>query len=99
MSREDCREKRWCGMAGAEVVVDHGGPLTDVLPLSHCRELDVQVLRPASPAGAERLVLAALRWRGVPTWRAGERQSAADPMSEHQLVPVRDSALHGSITW
>jgi hypothetical protein len=57
------------------------------------------VLRPASPAGAERLVLAALRWRGVPTWQPGEPQSAADPMSDHQLLLTRDSALHGSITW
>jgi hypothetical protein len=92
-------------VAGADVVVDHGGPLADVLPLSHCRELDVRVLRGATPDRTDKLVQGALRWRGVPTWRpaeaaqAAEAGSPADPMSGHQLHPTGDSAQQRSTTW
>lgn len=89
-------------LADADVVVDHGGPLVDVLPLSHCRELDVQVALPPSPDRSERLLLAALRYRGVPTWQPSRLRGAdstAALRSEHQLQPTRGGALHGSITW
>jgi len=89
-------------VAGAEVVVDHGGPLADVLALSHCRELDVRVLRGATPDRTDKLVQGALRWRGVPTWRpddAAQAGSPAAPMTGHQLHPTGDSASQRSITW
>jgi hypothetical protein len=91
--------------AGGDVVVDHGGPLADVLPLSHCRELDLRVLRPATSTRVDTFVLTALRWRRVPTWRpsgtaarTGSPDSTAVAMSEHQLLPTTRSAMNGSIT-
>jgi UDP-N-acetylglucosamine transferase subunit ALG13 len=89
--------------ADAGAVVDHGGPLADVLPLSHCRELDIRVLHESGHQAAagrpDRLTPAALRYRGVPTWRPSMAGAAVEPAAGHQLIPANAAALHGSITW
>lgn len=54
-------------ITGAAAVANNGGPLGDVLPLSHCRELDLQVLRPTSLTPGRAMFMAGLRYRGVPT--------------------------------
>lgn len=83
-------------VAGAETVVDHGGPLSDVLLLSHCREIDLRVV---GPARGDALTWAALRYRNVPTVpaplsRTGAPSEPAEAMG-HRLA--RPSTLQESI--
>lgn len=83
-------------VTGAEVVVDHGGPLSDALLLSHCREID---LRAVGPARGEALTWAALRYRNVPTVTAPSSRTGAPPEpvehTGHQLA--HPSTLQESI--
>ncbi len=86
-------------ISGADVVVDHGGPLADLLPLSHCRQLDLAAMRPPSEGRATALTLMALRYREVPTWQRTDGvalEPSAGRMDEHQLSPDPASALQRS---
>ena len=73
---------------GARTAVDHGGPLADALVLSHCRELDLSVLRAGRQTTAS-ATWAALRYRAVPLIRAKPAAGLGGPRdgsSSHEVI-------------